>query len=101
MDKFLGSAGKNNKLNFEHIRHSPRTLAEYLLGSSSWLNNNQVYPILHFMSEHAFTAKTGFLTPTVLVTCRNALLNQSGGPYLVSLNISHCKFYGGPCTFSL
>ena len=35
------------------------------------------------------------------VTCRNASLNHSGGPYLVSPSVSQCKSYGGPLCLQL
>ena len=49
-----------------------------------------------------FLPKQAFLLGiSTRVTCRNALLNHSGGPYLVSQGVSQCKFYGDPLCLQL
>ena len=49
-----------------------------------------------------FLPKQAFLLGiSTRVVCRNASLNHSGGPYLVSPNVSQCKFYGGPLCLQL
>ena len=49
-----------------------------------------------FLSKQAF-----LLGISTRVVYRNASLNHSGGPYLVSPSVSQCKYYGGPLCLQL
>ena len=58
MGKFLGSAGKNNRLNFEHIRRSPSAIFDTRLSPQA------VYLIQTGGSalSYTFTSMIGFVT---------------------------------------
>ena len=51
-----------------------------------------------FLPKQAFLLS---ISTSLRVVSRNASLNHSGGPYLVSLSVSQCKFYGGPLCLQL
>ena len=79
-----------------------RTLAEWLLGSFHGSITTEYSRFSASCQSALFLPKQAFLLGiSTRVVCRNASLNHSGGPYLVSPSVSQYNFYGGPLCLQL